>query len=154
MEPLTVAAATGLVMNYLLPAIRDLGQNVLESAEDSASNEVVGFGKQLLHLLLSRKSKADPTGSDVAILRKGIERRVRTLTDGPAQQKTVGQLEGTIEDLLMADPDLLPAITELLAKAPRAVFNQEGHSVHVGHDNFGNVVSGDGNTVVNRSRRG
>ncbi len=34
MEPFTVAATAGVVMKYVLPAIRDLGEKVLETSED------------------------------------------------------------------------------------------------------------------------
>lgn len=39
-EPLTAAATAGVVMNYVLPAIRDLGEKVLEASEVSVSNAV------------------------------------------------------------------------------------------------------------------
>jgi hypothetical protein len=118
-EALTAATAAGVVMHYLLPAIRDLGEKVLEASEDSVSNAVVGFGRRLLHALLDRRAPADQSSLQVVALRKGIERRVLTLARDPAQQKAAGQLEGAIEDLLMADSSLLALIAALLEQAPQ-----------------------------------
>jgi hypothetical protein len=152
MEPLTIAAATGLAMKYLVPAISELGQDVLESAENAAADEVVGFGKRILHLLLRRKGTSTSPG--VSILQEGIERRVRTLADDPGQIKASMQLEGTIEELLMADPEMLAEVTKLLARASTSQVSQSGRSIHIGHDNLGSAVSGDRNMVVDRSHRG
>jgi hypothetical protein len=147
-EALTAAATAGVAMHYLVPAIRDLGEKVLEASEDAVSNAVVGFGRRLLHTLLGRRARADQSSPEVVVLRKGIERRVLILARDPAQQKAAGQLEGAIEDLLMADSSLLASIAALLDKAPRATVRQGDRSSHVGGDNSGAVVTGDGNTVT------
>jgi hypothetical protein len=102
-EALTAAATAGVAMKYVLPAIRDLGEKVLEASEDSVSNAVVGFGKRLLLVLLGRRAQADQSTPEVVALRKGIERRVLAVARDPAQQKAASQLEAAIEDLLMAD---------------------------------------------------
>jgi hypothetical protein len=146
-EALTAAAAAGVVMKYVLPAIRDLGEKVLEASEDSVSNAVVGFGKRLLRTLLGRRAQGDPSRPEVAALRKGIERRVLALARDPAQQKATSQLEGAIEDLLMADSSLLASTAALLEKAPQATTRRGDRSTYVGGDNSGTVVTGDGNTV-------
>jgi len=150
MEPFTAAATAGVVMKYVLPAIRDLGEKVLETSEDSMSNAVVGFGKQLLHALLLRRTQAQAgrPSPEVAALRNGIERRVLALAKDPAQQKAVSQLEGAIEDLLLADSNLLAAIEALLKKAPQATVQQGSRSSHVGGDSSGTIITGDGNTVT------
>jgi hypothetical protein len=153
MEPLTVAAAAGLVMKYLVPAIKDLGHEVLDSAEDSAGDEVVGFGKRLLHLLLDRQVQSGRVNPEFAVLESGIERRVRTLVENPAQDKAAIQLEGIIEELLTVNPALLSAITELVTRAPKAGPSQDDRSVNIGRDNLGTVVSGDRNTVMNSPPR-
>ncbi len=152
MEPFTVAATAGVVMKYVLPAIRDLGEKVLETSEDSVSNAVVGFGKQLLHSLLPRRTQVDQPSPEVVALRKGIERRVLALAKDPAQQKAASQLEGAIEDLLMADSNLLASIAALLEKAPRATVRQGGRSSHVGGANSGVIITGDSNTVTHWSQ--
>jgi phosphotransferase system HPr-like phosphotransfer protein len=146
-EAFTAAAAAGVVMKYVLPAIRDLGEKVLEASEDSVSNAVVGFGKRLLRALLGRRAQADQSIPEVVALRKGIERRVLVLARGPAQQKAASQLEGAIEDLLMADSSLLASIAALLEKAPEATVRQGDRSSYVGRDNSGTVITGDGNSV-------
>jgi hypothetical protein len=151
-EAFTAAAAAGVVMKYVLPAIRDLGDKVLEASEDSVSNAVVGFGKRLLHALLGRRAQAGQSRPEVVALRKGIERRVLALARDPAQQKAASQLEGAIEDLLMADSRLLASIAALLERAPQATVRQGDRSSYVGGDNSGTVITGDGNTVRYGSR--
>lgn len=146
-EALTAAAAAGVVMTYAVPAIRNLGERVLEASEDSVSNAVVGLGKRLLRALLGRRAHADESSPEVVALRKGIERRVVALARDPARQKAASQLEGAIEDLLMADPGLLASIAALLEQAPQATVRQGDRSSYVGGDNSGTVVTGDGNTV-------
>jgi hypothetical protein len=113
-EALTAAATAGVAMKYVLPAIRDLGEKVLEASEDSVSNAVVGFGKRLLLVLLGRRAQADQSTPEVVALRKGIERRVLAVARDPAQQKAASQLEAAIEDLLMADSSVLASIAALL----------------------------------------
>jgi hypothetical protein len=151
-DPLTAAATAGVVMTYVLPAIRDLGERVLEASEDAVSNAVVGFGKRLLRALVGRRSPADQAGPEVVALRKGIERRVLVLVRDPAQQKAASQLEGAIEDLLMADSGLLASITALLETAPQATARQGDRSSYIGGDNSGTVITGDGNAVRHGSR--
>lgn len=150
-EALTAAAAAGVAMNYVLPAIRDLGEKVLDASEDSVSNAVVDFGKRLLRALLGRRAQTDQSKPEVVALRKGIERRVLLLGRDPAQQKAASQLEGAIEDLLAADSRLLASIVVLLEKAPRAAVRQGDRSSYVGGDNSGAVITGDGNTVMRGS---
>jgi hypothetical protein len=145
-EALTAAAAAGVVMRYVVPAIRDLGEKVLEASEDSVSDAVVGFGRRLLRALLGRRPPAEP-GPEAVALRNGIERRVLALARDPAQQKTASQLEGAIEDLLMADPSLLASVAVLLEEAPRATVRQGDRSSYVGGNNSGTIITGDGNTV-------
>jgi len=152
MEALTATAMAGVAMKYVLPAIRDLGEKVLEASEDSVSNAVVGFGKRLLRALLDRRAQADRSSPEVVALRNGIERRVLVLARDPAQHKAASQLEGAIEDLLMADSRLLALIAALLERAPRATARQGDRSSYVGGDNSGTVVTGDGNTVRYGSR--
>jgi hypothetical protein len=151
-EALTAAAAAGVAMNYVLPAISDLGEKVLEAAEDSVSNAVVGFGKRLLRALLGRQVQADQSKPEVVALRKGIERRVLVLARDPAQQKAASQLEGAIEGLLTADPGLQASTAALLETAPQATVRQGDRSSYVGGDNSGTVITGDGNTVEQGSR--
>jgi len=147
-EPLTAAATAGVVMNYVLPAIRDLGEKVLEASEVSVSNAVVGFGKRLLHALLDRRAQAAQSSREVVALRKGLERRVLALARDPAQQKAASQLEGAIEDLLMADSSLLASFATLLEKAPQTTVRQRDRSSYVGGDNSGTVITGDSNSVT------
>jgi hypothetical protein len=90
-EALTAAAAAGVAMSYVLPAIRDLGEKVLEASEDAVSNAVVGFGKRLLHALLDRRARADQSGPEAAALRNGIERRVLVLARDLGQRKAASQ---------------------------------------------------------------
>jgi hypothetical protein len=151
-EALTAAAAAGVVMKYVLPAIRGLGEKVLETSEDSVSNAVVGFGKRLLRALLGLRAQAEQSSPEVTALRKGIERRVLALARDPAQQKAASQLEGAIEDLLMADSSLLASIAALIEKAPQATVWQGDRSSYVGGDSSGTVITGDGNTVMYGSR--
>jgi hypothetical protein len=152
-DPFAAAATAGAVMHYVLPAIRDLGERVLEASEDAAGNAVVGFGKRLLRALLGRRPPAVQGSPEVVVLRNGIERRVLVLARDPAQQKAASQLEGAIEDLLMADSGLLASIAALLETAPRATAGQGDRSSYVGGDNPGTVITGDGNTVRHGSRR-
>src|SRR5215216_1857469 len=112
MEALTAAAAAGLIMSYLLPAIKDLGVKVIEESEDSVSTAVVGFGKRLLHSLLRGRFQNKKTRPEITVLENSVERRVLALVKQPGQEKAASQLEGAIEDLLVADPDLLASITE------------------------------------------
>jgi hypothetical protein len=151
-EALTAAATAGVAMKYVLPAIRDLGEKVLEASEDSVSNAVVGFGKRLLLVLLGRRAQADQSTPEVVALRKGIERRVLAVARDPAQQKAASQLEAAIEDLLMADSSVLASIAALLEKAPPATVWQGDRSSYIGGDNSGTVITGDGNTVRYGSR--
>lgn len=146
-EALTAATAAGMAMRYLLPAIGDLGEKVLEASEDSVSNAVVGYGKRLLRALLGRRPRADRSRPDVAVLRDGIERRVRILARDPAQPKAASQLEGAIEDLLAADPGLLASVAAVLETAPPVTVRLGDRSSHVGGNNSGPVITGDGNTV-------
>ena len=74
------------------------------------------------------------------------------LVRAPAQQKAVSQLEGAIEDLLMADSRLLASIAALLETAPQAAVWQGDRSSYVGGDNSGTVITGEGNTVTYGSR--
>jgi hypothetical protein len=148
LEPLTAAAAASAVMNYVLPAIRSLGEKVLEASEDSVSNAVVGFGKRLLHALLGRRAQADRSSPEVVSLRNGLERRVLALGKDPAQQKAASQLEGAIEDLLLADSSLLASIAALLETAPQATVRQGDRSSYIGGDSSGPVITGDGNSVT------
>ena len=150
MEPITVAATAGLIINYLLPAIRDLGEKVLEASEDSASTAVVGFGKRLLHTLLRGRARANQTRPEIAVLENGVERRVLAVVRQPGQEKAASQLEGAIEDLLVADPDLLAAITGLLKQAPKESARQGDRSSYVGGDNSGAIITGDSNAVTYR----
>lgn len=144
-EALTAAAAAGVVMRYVVPAIRDLGEKVLDASEDSVSDAVVGFGRRLVRALLGRPP-AEPR-PEAAALRNGIERRVLALARDPAQQKAASQLEGAIEDLLMADPGLLASVGVLLEEAPQATVRQGDRSSYVGGNNSGTIIAGDGNTV-------
>jgi hypothetical protein len=59
-DPFAAAATAGAVMRYVLPAIRDLGERVLEASEDAAGNAVVGFGKRLLRAMLVSGSVFTP----------------------------------------------------------------------------------------------
>jgi hypothetical protein len=151
-EALTAAAAAGVMMKYVLPAIKDLGEKVLEASEDSVSDAVVGFGKRLLRALLGRRAQADQSRPEVVALRNGVERRVLALARDPAQQKAASQLEGAIEDLLMADSGSLASIAALLERAPQATVRQGDRSSYVGGDNSGTVITGDDNTVRYGSR--
>jgi hypothetical protein len=150
MEAITAAATAALIMKYLLPAIRDLGEKVWETSEDALSTAVVGFGKRLLHTLLPGRLQPARTPPEIAVLENGIERRVLAIMKQPSQEKAASQLEGAIEDLLVADPDLLASITELLKQAPGESATQSGRLSYVGRDNSGAVITGDGNSVTYR----
>jgi tetratricopeptide (TPR) repeat protein len=139
MEPITIAATAAMVMKFVLPAIKSLGAQVLEKSGDSTSDAVVSFGQRLLGQLLSRRGPAGP----MAALERGIERRVSAIAADPAQQNAPIQLEGAVEDLLTADPEMLASIRELLARAPEV--HQGDGSVYAGRDISGTVYAGQGN---------
>lgn len=137
-------------MQYLVPAVKDLGEKVLDASEDAVSNAVVSFGKRLLHCLLGRRDQASHTRPEIAILENGVQRRVRAMVRQPAEGKVTSQLEGAIEDLLSADPALLASITGLLKVAPKKSLKYGDQSSYVGGDNSGTIVTGDGNAVIYR----
>jgi hypothetical protein len=147
MEPVTAAVAAGLIMKYLVPAIKDLGEKVLETSEDTASNAAVAFGRRLLRTLLRRRGP-NQTRPEVTVLEVGVERRVLAMVRQPEQKKLTSQLEGAIEDLLSADPALLVSITGLLNEAPKELLSQGDRSSYVGRDNSGAIITGDGNAVT------
>jgi len=142
MEPISIAAATAVAMRYVIPAIRELGVQVLEKSTDAVGDSVVGFGQRVLHLLLGGRTRGDQP-----ILEAAVERRVVAVAQNPGQSKASDQLEGVIEDLLAADPVLLTALSELLGRAPAESAGPTDRSVHVGRDNTGPIVTGDGNIV-------
>ena len=107
-EALTAATAAGMAMKYLLPAIGDLGEKVLEASEDSLSSAVVGYGRRLLRALLGRRAQADRSSPDVAVLRDGIERRVLILARDPAQPKAASQLEARLRTCWRPTPGCWP----------------------------------------------
>jgi tetratricopeptide (TPR) repeat protein len=146
MEPITAAAATAaLVMKYLLPEISNLGEQVLEKSGDAASDAAVGFGQRLLRRLLRRRP-----GSPTDVIEQGIERRVLAVSADPGQQNASIQLEGAIEDLLTADPELLASVRELLDQAPGETSVRQGDgSIFAGRD-IGTVFAGQNNTYYAR----
>jgi hypothetical protein len=150
MEPITIAATAALVMKYLLPAIKNLGEKVLEQSENTVSDATVGFGKRLLHLLLHRGGQFDQSRPQATLLERGVERRVLAVVNDPGQMKAPIQLEGAIEDLLSADSDLLASIVELLDGAPTEEVRQGDRSSYIGRDNSGTIITGDGNAVIGR----
>lgn len=152
MEPFTVAAAAAAMMKYLLPTIRDIGEKVLDTSEDAASNAVVGFGRTLLHSLLPKRALADLPRQDVAVLRKAIERRVLALAQDPTQEKAASQLEGAIEELLIVDSESFASIVAMLRDPPPEAVHQARRSSYVGGDNSGTIITGDSNTVMNRGK--
>jgi hypothetical protein len=148
MEPLMAGTAASLIMNYLLRAIKDLGEKVMEKSEESLSTAVVGFGKRLLHTLLRGRFQTKKIHPEIATLENGVERRLVAVMKQPGQEKAANQLEGAIEDLLLADPELLVAISELLKQAPRESLTPGGRLSYVGGDNSGAVITGDSNSVT------
>lgn len=145
MEPISIAAATVAVIKYVLPAIKEFGEQILEKSTDAASDTAVGFGRRLLHTLLGRRAHADQPALEAA-----VERRVIAVANDPAPSKASIQLEGAIEDLLTADPDLLASIVDLLDRAPVQVTRQGDRTSFVGRDNHGPIINGDGNIVTGR----
>jgi hypothetical protein len=146
MEPISIAAVTAVAMKYVLPAIRELGEQVLDKTTDATSDTVVGFGRRVLHLLLDR-----PARGDQPVLQAAVQRRVAIVAKDPGQSKATDQLEGAVEDLLMADAGLLAAVEELLERAPVEVVHHTDRSVHVGRDNRGAIMTGDSATISHRS---
>jgi hypothetical protein len=144
MEPISIAAVAAVAMRYVIPAIRELGAQVLEKSTDAAGDSVVGFGRRVLQLLLSGRTRGDQP-----VLEAALVRRVVAVAENPGQQKGSDQLEGVIEDLLAADPALLKAVSGLLDRAPTEV-GATDKSVHIGRDSSGPVVTGDGNVVFGR----
>lgn len=151
MEPLTAAAAAGLVVRYLLPAVRTFGEKVWEKSEaaasDQAAESAVGFGRRLLHRLLPRRPEGEAPGAKVAVREKDVVRRVNDLAARPDDARAATLAEAAVEGLLDADPALLAAIAQLLASAPKTAVQQGDRSVNVGGDNSGVIVTGDSNTV-------
>jgi hypothetical protein len=156
MDPVTIAATAAAVMRYALPAIRDFGEKVLDTSEDSASDAVVGFGKKLLITLLTRRPRADKTRPDLMQLEAGVARRVLAVAQDPSQQKAVSQLEGAVEDLLLADPALYASVVAMLQRAPSETFRQGDRSVHIDGPNYGMNITGSvtGNPIINNNNFG
>jgi hypothetical protein len=150
-EPLTAAAAAGLVVQYLLPAVKTLGETIWEkstaAASDQAADAAVGFGQRLLHRLLPRRPDSESAAGEIAVREKDVARRVNDLVARPDDAKAAVLAEGAVEGLLDVDPALLTAIAELLAAAPKNAIQQGDRSVTVGRDNSGVIVTGDSNTV-------
>lgn len=151
MEPLTAAAAAGLVVKYLLPAVKAFGEKVWERSEavasDQAADAAVGFGRRLLHGLLPHRPDGETAGAQVAVREKDVAKRVNDLVARPDDAKAATLAEGAVEGLLDADPALLAAIAELLAAAPKTAVQQGDRSVFVGRDSSGVIVTGDSNTI-------
>lgn len=145
MEPISIAAVTAVAMKYVIPAIRELGEHVLEKSTDAVGDTVVGFGRRVLHLLLGGRTRGDQPVREAA-----VARRVVAVARNPEQSKASDQLEGVIEDLLAADPVLLDALSALLDRAPAKDAGATDRSVQVGRDNTGSIVSGDGNIIFGR----
>jgi hypothetical protein len=76
-----------------------------------------------------------------------VERRALAVARKPDQRAAV-QLEGAIEDLLSADPTTLGVIAALLEGVPSGGGQQQDRSSHVGGDNSGVIIAGDGNAVT------
>jgi len=155
MDPVTSAAVAAVVTRYVLPAIKSLGEQVLEKSGDAASDAAVGFGKRLLQMVLGRRGPAGRSRPDVAVLEQGIERRVLAIARDPGQPNTPVQLAGAIEDLLEADRELLASVVELLRQAPVGPPQQGAGAVDVDGDvtapiitnsSVGSVIS---NSTVN-----
>lgn len=144
MEPISIAAVTAVAMKYVIPAIRELGAQVLEKSTDTASDSMVGFGRRVLQLLLGGRTRGDQP-----VLEAAIASQVVAVAADPAQSKASDRLKVVIEDLLDADPALLEALVELLDRAPGNVVGAN-RSVHVGRDSSGPIVNGDGNIVFGR----
>jgi hypothetical protein len=140
MDPITIAA---MATNFMLPAIKSLGEQVLTKSEDAASDAVVGFGSRLLQLFLRRRKKDDAPAA--------LERRVLAIAHDPGQPDAQAKLTGAIEDLLYADSQLLAAVTDLLRHAPAPV----GGSIQVQGDSFGpNVISSTVGSIHNTVNHG
>jgi hypothetical protein len=150
-EPLTATAAAALVVRYVLPAVKTLGEKVWEKSEaaasDQAADAAVSFGRRLLHRLLPHHPDGEPMAPEVVVREKDVAKRVNDLVARPDDAKVATLVEGAVESLLDTDPGLLAAIAELLAAAPRNAVQQGDRSVSVGRDNSGVIVAGDGNTV-------
>lgn len=151
MEPITVAASAGLVMNYLLPAIRHFGDRVLATSEESASNAAVALGTRMLRTMLPNREKVAPAHPGLATLQGGVERRVMAVASDPGDAKAAIQLEGAIEDLLVAAPEMFASIVRLLDQAPGGSAPQGHRASYIGGDSSGTVITGDGNSVTTGS---
>jgi hypothetical protein len=136
-------------MNFLLPAIRQLGEKVMDSEGESVGTAAADFGRRLLHALISRRSDPDQEVSGVPVLLEVVERRTLAVAREP-DQRTAVQLEGAIEDLLNADSTALAVIAALLERVPSGGGRQQDRSSHVGGDNSGVIITGDGNAVTGR----
>ncbi len=154
-EPVTTAAVAALVMKYALPAIKAWGVQVLDKSEDAASDATVGFGAKLLRRLLHHGDATTDTGaaapgsasSEVALRAQDVAKRLDAVTAAPDDAKAVAKLEGSVEDLLDADPALLTAIRQLLEAAPSVDVRQGDRGVYVGGDNSGVIATGNNNKI-------
>lgn len=153
MEPLTAVAAAGLVVKYVLPAIKALGERVLDGSGAAAGDAAAAYGKRLLGALLHREDRrggADEATGRVGVLQDGVRRRVRAMATGRDEAKTAAQLEAAIEDLLDAEPEVFDAVVTLLRDSPPDAHRAASRSVTVGGDNSGSIVTGDGNAITYR----
>lgn len=149
MEPVVAAATASAIMTYLLPAIQDLGARVIDRGNDSAADAIVRFGKQILDKMLHRHSEKAAT-REVLLLKQSLERRVVAVANAPLDDKPAHQLESAVEELLMVDSELHASLMALLEHAPKSTTQLVDRSSHIGGDNPGVVITGDGNTVIPR----
>jgi hypothetical protein len=151
MEPVTATVAAGLVIKYVLPAVRALGERVWDKAEDAATGQAadaaVGFGRRLLQRLVPHRAEGAAQSGEVSLREQDVVARVDALRASPDDAKAAVLAEGAVEALLAADPALLAAISDLLASAPKTAVQQGDRSAFVGGDNSGVIVTGDSNTV-------
>lgn len=151
MEALSASAVAALATKYLVPAVRNLGARILDAAGSRTGDAVTDFGQRIMKVLLG--SHGEKTASPgAASLRKVVERRVAAVSQDPVQQKLIVQLEGAIEDLLIAVPTLLDSMTTLLNRAPQGAERQGARSSYIVGDNSGIVVTGDSNTTIGGAR--
>jgi hypothetical protein len=151
MEPVTATVAAGLVIKYVLPAVRALGERVWDKAEDEATGQAadvaVGFGRRLLQRLVPRRAEGAGQSGEVSLREQDVVARVDALRASPDDAKAAVLAEGAVEALLAADPALLATISDLLGSAPKTAVHQGDRSAFVGGDNSGVIVTGDSNTV-------
>jgi hypothetical protein len=117
-------------------AVAAYGAGVLSKAEDAAADATVSLGQRILARI--RRQSRQPEALDIA---------VADLAQDSGDPDTVAALRLQIRKVLVADPDLVAELSQLLSSGAHTTASGP-RSVAIGGDNHGAISTGDGSPVI------